>query len=118
MTTQREMNGNRLLINDYSADEVREAFIAVYGSEKPTEQIIGIAEAVFDLLNENEEELPEHLKKGLFHLEQSFRVFMALAVEHPRIFKPVVKEVITDEEIDFSDNQTTKENNGKDYHSD
>lgn len=68
----QDLTGN--FIKEYSDEAIVAALRTAQDSNKPVEQLLSISEAVFDLIGANEDDIPPHLIKALWHLEQSFYI--------------------------------------------
>ena len=67
-------------MEQFSKEEILNAFMSVHSLDKPTEQIASICETVFELIDAHEADMPEHLIKTFWHLQQNFMVNLALLV--------------------------------------
>ena len=91
-------------LRDYSDEEIRDSLQNAIGtSEKPIEQIISVAESVFELIDENEEHLPRHLVKPLWNLQQLFRIHANLVLKN----RNAVTFSSTPLDMDFRDDSLT-----------
>ena len=70
-------------LNDFTDAELSEALQNAIGTgSKPCEQIMSIVESVFELIDENEKNLPKHLVKPLWNLQQLFRIHANLVLKN------------------------------------